>query len=82
MNQQQFARSWNQMKQYLPARWVKVTAEDVERIDGDQEGFKAVVAGHYGVRQDEVHAWAHRWYCHWSGQYAGYEAVSASSSKS
>jgi hypothetical protein len=77
MNEEQFAHSWNQLKQYVPARWAKVTEEDVQRINGNLDSFNTIVDGHYGPMKDEISQWAHRWYCHWSGQYAGYQEASA-----
>jgi hypothetical protein len=78
MNSQQFAHSWNEIKRHLSARWDKVTEQDLHRINGDQNTFNAVVKAHYGAMHEEVSKWAHRWFCHWSGQYAGYEEASAS----
>jgi hypothetical protein len=81
MNHAQFAHSWNKLKQYIPVRWAKVTEEDMQRIDGNLDTFNIIVEGHYGPMRKEISNWAHRWYCHWSGQYAGYQEASTPASK-
>jgi hypothetical protein len=73
MNQEQFAHCWGQLKQYVPAKWTKVTEEDVRLIDGNLATFNTVVEGHYGPMKDDPNKWAHRWNCHWTGKYEGYQ---------
>lgn len=77
MNQIQFLRSWSELKQYVPSRWTKVTAEDVQLIDGNLATFNTVIEKRYGAMKEDVSKWAHRWYCHWTGSYEGYQEASA-----
>jgi hypothetical protein len=73
MNQEQFGQFWAQLQAPLMAKWDKITASDVAGIEGDLAKFSAVLEKRYGAQQEgEVRTWAHRRYCHWSGNYIGY----------
>jgi hypothetical protein len=74
MNQEQFAQFWAQLKAPLVATWEKITEEDLTDIQGNLVEFGSVLQRRYGeLRKEEVHTWANRRYCHWSGNYVGYK---------
>jgi uncharacterized protein YjbJ (UPF0337 family) len=74
MNQEQFSQFWEQLKTPLKTKWAGITEEDLVEIRGDLDMFHAVIRKRYGeLRKDEVAAWAHRRYCHWSGNYITYK---------
>lgn len=79
MNQEQFGQFWEQLKAPLKAKWTAISDEDLGEIKGDLDTFGKVLQKRYGeLRKDDVVRWAHRRYCHWSGNYIGYqEAPSA-----
>jgi len=52
------------------------SARDLRAIKGDLDTFGTVLQQRYGeLRKDEVVRWARRRYCHWSGNYIGYQDV-------
>lgn len=74
MNKEQFRQFWEQLKMPLKAKWERITGDDLSEIKGDLDRFGAVLQKRYGeVQKDEVARWAHRRYCHWSGNYIGYQ---------
>ena len=74
MNQQQFGQFWSQLQQPLKDKWDKITTQDLADIQGDLEKFGTVLQKRYGeLQKEDVRTWAHRRYCHWSGNYTGYE---------
>ena len=79
MKKEQFGQFWEQLKAPLKTKWTGISDEDLSEIKGDFDTFGAVLQKRYGaLRKDEVVRWARRRYCHWSGNYIGYqEAPSA-----
>lgn len=78
MNTEQFGQFWGQLKAPLKAAWVKITEEDLVEIKGNLDTFGTVLQKRYGeLQKDEVVTWAHRRYCHWSGNYTGYKEEGA-----
>lgn len=76
MNQEQFGQFWEQLKVPLKAKWSDISDEDLRAIKGDLDTFGTVLQQRYGeLRKDEVVRWARRRYCHWSGNYIGYQDV-------
>lgn len=74
MNQEQFGQFWEQLKVPLKAKWAGISDGDLIEIKGNLETFGLVLRKRYGeLRRDEVAIWAHRRYCHWSGNYMGYK---------
>ena len=74
MNQEQFRQFWEQLKAPLKAKWTSISDEDLVEIKGDLDTFGIVLQKRYGeLRKDEVVRWARRRYCHWSGNYIGYQ---------
>ncbi|MDK2742343.1 MAG: hypothetical protein H8K03_06790 [Nitrospira sp.] len=73
MNKEQFGQFWGQLKAPLKAKWGKITEEDLVEIKGNLDTFDTVLQKRYGeLHKDEVTTWAHRRYCHWTGNYLGY----------
>ncbi len=55
-------------------KWDKITAEDLDKIQGDLATFGSVLQKRYGeIDKEEVATWANRRYSHWTGNYAGYK---------
>jgi uncharacterized protein YjbJ (UPF0337 family) len=74
MNQEQFGQFWEQLKAPLKAEWAGISDEDLVEIKGDLDTFCTVLQKRYGeLRKDDVVRWARRRYCHWSGNYIGYQ---------
>jgi uncharacterized protein YjbJ (UPF0337 family) len=74
MNQEQFGQFWEQLKTPLQEKWGKITTEDLAEIHGDLSRFGSVLQRRYGeLEKEKVATWAHRRYCTWSGNYAGYK---------
>jgi uncharacterized protein YjbJ (UPF0337 family) len=74
MNQEQFGQFWEQLKAPLREKWGKITTEDLVEIHGDLDRFGTVLQKKYGeLEKEAVATWAHRRYCTWSGNYAGYK---------
>jgi uncharacterized protein YjbJ (UPF0337 family) len=73
MNQEQFKQSWYQLEGHLKKRWLKLTHEDLARIDGDLHTFNSAIEQRYGNTKADVSKWADRWYARWIGWYEGYE---------
>ena len=74
MNQDQFSQFWEQLKTPLKAKWERITQEDLGEIRGNMAAFGQVIQRRYGELQtEEVSMWAHRRYCHWTGNYMGYK---------
>lgn len=74
MNKEQFQQFWEQLKVPLKAKWAGIGEEDLIEIKGNLDTFGAVLQKRYGeIRKEEVTLWAHRRYCHWSGNYTGYK---------
>jgi uncharacterized protein YjbJ (UPF0337 family) len=73
MNQEQFGQFWPQLKTPLKAKWDKITANDLNEINGDLAKFTSLVTTHYGAAQSEVRTWVDRRYSHWTGNYTGYK---------
>jgi uncharacterized protein YjbJ (UPF0337 family) len=79
MNQEQFKDSWDQFKAALKKDWVKISDDDLLRIDGNQNAFYAVIEGRYGAMKSDVSRYADRWYARWSGWYEGYHELRTTS---
>jgi uncharacterized protein YjbJ (UPF0337 family) len=75
MNQEQFKGSWAQLKGALKKDWVKLTDDDLVRIEGDQQKFNLMIETRYGPGNEEVSEWADRWYARWIGWYEGYKEL-------
>lgn len=74
MNKEQFGQFWDQLKAPLKVKWPAISEGDLLAIKGNLDTFGAVLQKRYGeLLKDEVAVWAHRRYCHWSGNYAGYQ---------
>lgn len=74
MNQEQFGQFWEQLKAPLKAKWTGISDEDLVEIKGNLNTFGIVLERRYGeFRKDDVVKWARRRYCHWSGNYMGYQ---------
>lgn len=74
MNKEQFGQFWEQLKTPLKAKWPDINEEDLIEIKGNLDTFGTVLQKRYGdLRKDEATTWAHRRYCHWSGNYMGYK---------
>jgi hypothetical protein len=43
MNQEQFGQFWEQLKSPLKVKWEKITAEDLDEIQGDLTRFCSVI---------------------------------------
>ena len=48
MNQEQFGQFWEQLKTPLKMKWGKITAEDLDQIQGDLATFGSVLQKRYG----------------------------------
>lgn len=78
MNQEQFGQFWEQLKAPLKAKWTDLSDEDLVEIKGDLTVFGTILQKRYGeLRKDDVMIWARRRYCHWSGNYIGYQEESS-----
>lgn len=76
MNQEQFGQFWEQLKAPLKAKWTGISDEDLSEIKGNLDTFGTVLQNRYSeLRKEEVMVWARRRYCHWSGNYIGYQEV-------
>ena len=76
MNQEQFQQFWAELKAPLRAKWGKITAVDVTKIEGSLASFENIVHERYGLSEkQDVFTWANRRYAHWSGNYAGYKDI-------
>lgn len=74
MNKEQFGQFWDQLKVPLKAKWAGISDEDLVEINGNLDIFGTVIQKRYGeLRKEEVARWANRRYCHWSGNYIGYQ---------
>ena len=74
MNQEQFGQFWEQLKSPLKVKWEKITAEDLDEIQGDLTRFCSVLQRQYGeLHKEAVATWANRRYSHWTGNYSGYK---------
>ena len=74
MNKEQFGQFWEQLKVPLRTKWAGICEEDLIEIKGNLDTFGTVLRKRYGeIRKEEVAIWAHRRYCHWSGNYTGYK---------
>ena len=47
-------RKWAQVRSQIHTRWGKLTAEDVDKIDGNHEGFIATLRSRYGLSRKEA----------------------------
>ncbi|MBM4133705.1 MAG: general stress protein CsbD [Nitrospira sp.] len=75
MNQEQFKRSWTQLKGRLHKQWGSFTDEDLLQIAGHQAAFQTVLQKPYGEKRADVSQWADRWYVKWTGWCEGYQEV-------
>ena len=66
MKPEQFKDNWDQLKEEIQRRWVKLTDDDMLKIKGNQEQFNRAIHRRYGELKQEVHTWV-EWL------YAGYE---------
>lgn len=74
MNKEQFGQFWEQLKEPLKAKWTGISKEDLIEIKGNLDTFGTVLRKRYGeIQKEEVARWVHRRYCHWSGNYMGYQ---------
>ena len=60
MNQEQFKRSWDQLKGELRKHWGQLTDDDLRQIEGDQDKFNGAMQKRYGEMKGEVSKWADR----------------------
>lgn len=74
MNKEQFGQFWEQLKAPLKVKWPAINEEDLLAIKGNLDTFGAVLQKRYGDQQkDDVVRWVQQRYCHWSGNYIGYQ---------
>lgn len=74
MNQEQFEQFWIQLQAPLKEKWIRITDEDLQAVQGNLVEFTSMLQKCYGeLQRDEVMTWANRRYSHWTGNYAGYK---------
>jgi uncharacterized protein YjbJ (UPF0337 family) len=61
MNRETLRGNWNQLKGGLRKQWGKLTDDDLDVIQGDQEILIGKIQEHYGRSRDEAESEVRQW---------------------
>ena len=54
MNSDQFEGKWHELKGGVKAQWGKLTNDDIDRIEGNQEKLAGEIQSKYGKSKEEA----------------------------
>lgn len=61
MNQETLKGEWSQLKGLVRKRWGKITADDLDQIQGDREILVGMLQERYGRTREQVERWFGDW---------------------
>ena len=61
MNKDVLKGNWKQMKGEAQKQWGKLTDDDLDRIDGDQEKLEGKLQEAYGYDKEKAHSEVDAW---------------------
>jgi uncharacterized protein YjbJ (UPF0337 family) len=61
MNSDQIKGKWKQMKGSVKERWGKLTDNDIEVIDGQEEQLVGMIQARYGIARDAAEKQVKEW---------------------
>jgi len=61
MNSDQLAGKWKQLKGAAKQKWGKLTDDDLDIIDGQQETLIGILQERYGIARQEAQKQAEEW---------------------
>jgi len=66
MDWDQIKRNWNQAKQTVKRKWVKLTEDDLDAIDGQRDRLEYRIHKRYGFAVDHIRKEVDDW-LRWQG---------------
>jgi uncharacterized protein YjbJ (UPF0337 family) len=61
MNSDQFKGKWKQLKGSVKERWGKLTDDDLDVIDGQQEQLVGIIQERYGIAREAAEKQVNEW---------------------